>query len=66
VQAYDWDWLISDPKVVRFMAKFMLKTDLLGQFLDVNIKPDLAEAHGWDKDPPGIQDLEAQALRRGL
>jgi hypothetical protein len=66
VQARDWDCLISDPKAVRFVAEFMLKTDLLGQFLDVNVEPDLAEAHGWDEDPPGIQGLEAQALGRGL
>jgi hypothetical protein len=45
--------------VVHFMAKFMLKTDLLGQFLDVKVKPDAAEALPGGEDPPGIQDLEA-------
>jgi hypothetical protein len=65
VQANSWECLISDLKVVRFVAEFMLKTGLLGQFLDVDVEPDLAEANGGE-NPPGIQDLEAQAPGRGL
>jgi hypothetical protein len=66
VQAHDWDCLILDLKVVRFVAKFMLKIDLLGQFLDVKVKPDAVEALPGGEDPPGIQDLEAQALGQGF
>jgi hypothetical protein len=66
VQAHDWDCLISDPKAIRFVAKFMLETDLLGQFLDVKVKPDAVEALPGGEDPPGIQDLEARALGRGF
>jgi hypothetical protein len=66
VQAHDWDCLISDPKAVRFVAEFMLKTDLLGQFLDVEVEPDAAEALPGGEDPPGIQDLEAQTPRQGF
>jgi hypothetical protein len=39
------------------MAEFMLNMELLGQFLDVKLDPDPAEASGGE-DPPGIQDLE--------
>jgi hypothetical protein len=66
VQAYDWDCLISDLKAVRFVAEFMLKTDLLGQFLDIEVEPDVVEALPGGEDPPGIQDLEAQALGQGF
>jgi hypothetical protein len=44
----------------------MLKTDLLGQFLDVEVEPDAVEALPGGEDPPGIQDLEAQALGQGF
>ncbi|PYH38144.1 uncharacterized protein BO87DRAFT_412788 [Aspergillus neoniger CBS 115656] len=36
----DYDSLISDPQAIRYVAKFMLQTGLLGQFSRVELDPD--------------------------
>lgn len=37
--------LVSDSKAVRFVADFILKTGLLGQFREVRLDPEIAP-HG--------------------
>jgi hypothetical protein len=57
VQANQWESLVSDPEAICYVAEFMLNIKLLGQFLDVEVESNPAEAPGGE-DPPGIQDLE--------
>lgn len=40
-----YNTLVSDPKAVRFVADFILKTGLLGQFREVRLDPEAAP-HG--------------------
>lgn len=48
-----YDQLVSDPKAVRYIAEFMLKTGLLGQFREVQIDPEPPEAPET-REPSGI------------
>lgn len=48
-----YDQLVSDPKAVRYVAEFMLKTGLLGQFREVQIDPEPPEAPET-REPSGI------------
>jgi hypothetical protein len=43
----DYDSLVTDPKVTRYIANFMLQTGLLGQFRDIE-----PEDSGGNKLPP--------------
>ena len=36
----DYDAIVSDSQATRYVAEFMLKTSLLGQFRQVDVEPD--------------------------
>ncbi|OJJ07731.1 hypothetical protein ASPVEDRAFT_88973 [Aspergillus versicolor CBS 583.65] len=48
----DYNTLVLDPKAVRYVAEFMLKTGPLGQFRDVGVELEPPEAP--DLEPLGI------------
>jgi hypothetical protein len=50
-EMHDYDPLVSGHKAVRYAAKFMLQTELEGQFRDVPVEP---EPEPEVTEPPGV------------
>lgn len=44
---YDYDQLVSEPRVVRLVANFVLATGLLQQFREVPKQADIEDDSGW-------------------